>query len=75
MSNKMIVHYAGGCGINVARAINAELAGLGDGYCDVDAHYLDTSTANVNDVPAESMWLVKTLDFTGAGMDGSGGLM
>ncbi len=71
--NKMIIHYCGGAGINVSKVINKELSELGDGFCTVDHHYLDTSTNNINGLDSKYLWKIDSNNFDNTGISGSGG--
>ncbi|MDQ6990765.1 MAG: hypothetical protein Q9M11_03435 [Mariprofundaceae bacterium] len=71
--NKMIIHYCGGAGINIARAINTTLSTLGDGFCSVTPKYLDTSVNNIGDLPKEDFWKVDHGGFSDNTIAGSGG--
>lgn len=73
MANKLIVHGVGGCGINVTNDVFNSVSNLGDGFCEVIRHYVDTSTANIGKVKEGSKWLIKSKDVTKAAIKGSGG--
>jgi len=71
--NKIIVHYCGGAGLNIARDINEQLSSLGDGFCQVESHYIDTSLNNLGDLDANNFWRIGSNKFSNNTIDGSGG--
>jgi len=73
--NTMVIHYCGGCGANVGKAINAELAGLGDGFCTIEDNYIDTSVANLDSMDPNKFYKIDSSEYSDNGLDGSGGLM
>lgn len=50
MSNTLVFHAAGGCGINISDDVFSKLKDLGDGYADTRFHYVDTSRANIDKI-------------------------
>jgi len=74
MANTMYIHYCGGAGINVARNINSMLEELGEGFCNIEALYIDSSENNIGDVSRENFWRINANAFARTGaVDGSGG--
>lgn len=71
--NKIIIEYCGGAGINVAKAINSSLANLGDGFCEIKHHYLDTSINNIDGLNSDDLWKVTSDNFKNSDIAGSGG--
>jgi len=74
MSNKLILHYVGGAGINISKDINTALSELGEGFCNVLPHYVDTSNNNIHGIDNPDLWRVKSTQFSGVDIDGSGGV-
>jgi len=75
-NNKMIIHYCGGAGLNIARFLSDKgLNNQGEGFCNIESKYLDTSGNNIADLPKESFWKVMTTNFNPNQIDGSGGLV
>jgi len=72
-SNKMIIHYAGGAGINVARDIGDNLSALGSGFCKIIPKYIDTSVNNMSELGKDNLWQVGSPEFGDATIHGSGG--
>jgi len=72
-SNKMIIHYAGGAGINVARDIGDNLNTLGSGFCKIVPKYIDTSINNMSELGKDNLWQVGSPEFGDATIHGSGG--
>jgi len=75
MANKLNVIACGGGGINIADAVISNVAELGEGFCDVNIHYLDTSRNNIDKIgyTGSQFTLVKTASFGKSNIDGSGG--
>jgi len=70
--NKMIIHYCGGCGANIGKAINAELAALGNGFCSIEDHYIDTSVANTDSMDKDKFYQIVSTGYDANLLDGSG---
>lgn len=74
MTNTMIVHAAGGCGINVSDDVFTKIEQLGEGFANIEYHYLDTSRANIDKIePQGEFWLIKTKANSKSEIMGSGG--
>ncbi|MDQ6988438.1 MAG: hypothetical protein Q9M19_01050 [Mariprofundaceae bacterium] len=71
--NKMIIHYCGGAGINISKKIHSELANLGEGFCEVEPRYIDTSVNNIGGLPPELLWKIDSSGFSEGEIAGSGG--
>lgn len=75
MANKLRVIACGGSGINIAGSVIDNISVLGEGFCDVDTTYIDTSKNNIDKIGYEgsNFWMVKTKDFSKDVISGSGG--
>jgi hypothetical protein len=72
--NKLIIHYCGGAGLNMARDMTVRgLHKQGKGFCEVINHFVDTSDNNIGDLDQEQFWKVTSDSFDNAAIDGSGG--
>ena len=73
MANTIVVHGAGGCGINVVDEVFGNLEQLGSGFANIRYHYLDTSRANIDKIePKGDFWMVKTKTNSKTEITGSG---
>jgi len=72
--NKIITHNCGGAGIRVSDEVLKSIAELGDGFADIVFNYLDTTDANIKNIEHDEkrLWLVKSKDFNGNAVSGSG---
>lgn len=71
--NTMIIHGAGGAGINICDKVFNMVSELGDGFANVKFNYIDTSTANIDKIePKGQFWLVKTKQHSKETINGSG---
>ena len=50
MSSTMIVHACGGAGISIGDKVFSKLENLGDGFCKIKYHYIDSSRANIDKI-------------------------
>lgn len=74
MTNKIIAHCAGGCGINLGDRVLAQVADLGEGFSDIEFHYIDTSRANIDKIkPRGEFFQVSAQSYGADKIDGSGG--
>jgi hypothetical protein len=74
MSNKIIVHACGGCGINIADQVLTRVADLGEGFSDLKFHYVDTSTSNIDKItPRGEFFKITAQSYGAEKIDGSGG--
>ena len=73
--SKIIIHCIGGAGINIGYTLYNKLGHLGEGYADVEYHWVDTSLANNAKVTAcgGKLKRVTTNRSHGLGINGSGG--
>lgn len=72
-TNKIIVHAAGGAGINIADKVMTAVSELGSGFSNIEFLYIDTSRSNIDKItPRGDFWMVKTKSHAGAVIDGSG---
>lgn len=72
-TNKIIAHCAGGAAISVADKVLNKVADYGDGFANIEFHYLDTSTANINKIePRGEFWRVETESNSKGTITGSG---
>lgn len=74
MKNKLIVHGLGGAGITVSKTIIEPLSQLGEGFADIDIHYIDTSDSNRNTLGdnTDNLWVVKSKSHSNRELSGSG---
>lgn len=73
-TNKIVAHFCGGAAINVSDSVFTTIAGLGDGFCDIEFNYIDTSTANFDKIqPKGDLFLVKSKQLDKTDIRGSGG--
>lgn len=69
---KMVIHSCGGCGINIAKDVIANLSQLGSGFAAIDQYYIDTSRNNIAGVDMSKFHLVTSESLSKASIDGSG---
>ena len=73
MSNTLVIHALGGCGINVADKVLNKVEMLGDGFCKLEFNYVDTSRVNIDKIePKGKFWLIETESHSKAAIHGSG---
>lgn len=61
MASTMIVHACGGCGIAVSAKVFSKLESLGEGFCRIKYHYIDSSRANIDKIqPKGEFHQIKT---------------
>lgn len=73
-NNKMICHFCGGAAISVSDKVFRPVSELGDGFANVEFHYVDTSTANISKIqPLGEFWQVETSLHGKEKITGSGG--
>lgn len=53
MSSTLIIHACGGCGLSISDQVFSKLENLGDGFCKLKYHYIDTSRANIDKIEAK----------------------
>lgn len=71
--NTLVVHALGGCGINVADKVFTKLELLGEGFCQIEYNYVDTSKVNIDKItPKGDFWLVQTDGYGKEAIHGSG---
>ena len=75
--NKAITKVVGcgGCGVNIVKNVGDMLASLGDGFCDIERYYIDSSK---NDTPQEvidcdTSYFIKPSSLSKGMISGSGG--
>lgn len=75
MANKLRVIGCGGSGINICGDVIENISILGDGFCDIERTYIDTSRNNIDKIGYEGndFWMVETKDFSKDTIAGSGG--
>lgn len=72
--NKMICHFCGGAAISVSDKVFRPVSELGDGFANVEFHYVDTSTANISKIePLGEFWQIETSLHGKEKITGSGG--
>lgn len=72
--NTIVVHAAGGAGINQSENILHKIADMGVGFANFKFNYLDTSTVNIDKInPRGKFWKVETSQHGKAEITGSGG--
>lgn len=61
MASTLIVHACGGCGISISDKVFSKLEQLGDGFCKIKYHYIDSSRANIDKIqPKGEFHQIKT---------------
>lgn len=73
-TNTLILHACGGAGINLSSSVGSIVEKLGDGFCNVEFRYLDTSRANYDKIEAKcDLFQITSKDVTKNDIKGSGG--
>lgn len=73
MSSTLVIHAAGGGGISSINEAGALIDNLGEGFCKVKYHYIDSSRANIDKIePKGEFYQITALANAGDGIDGSG---
>ena len=72
---KIVGHFCGGTGINIADNTIKLIASLGEGFSDIVFNYVDTSRANYDKLsdPLGELFLVENKEYGNKTMHGSGG--
>lgn len=61
MASTLIVHACGGCGISISDKVFSKLEQLGEGFCRIKYHYIDSSRANIDKIqPKGEFHQIKT---------------
>ena len=71
----MIIHAIGGAGTNIGKFVYDQMKDLGEGFADVEIHYMDTSNNNIDkiDHEPEQFTLVREISNAKDKISGSGG--
>ena len=73
MTSKIVLWGCGGAGISAVDEAGAQIDSLGDGFCSVKYHYIDTSRANIDKItPKGEFHQIVSMANSGDGIDGSG---
>jgi len=73
MSNRIIVHFCGGAGLNLAHVLETKgLYKQGSGFCEVIPRYIDTSESNIRKLKKDNFWRVSSKNVATNQIHGSG---